>query len=287
MSKGGAYRKLGKQGIVEFRRGVNIYGPKTDLTKAAYSACELGRLPQGHTQVLDAMSGPGKFGSTILVSFLEERDEGKHHGKALDVTFNDIREEPLMMLRAEGYRTAHCDVREIGQKHAKTFHVAMARFGIKDIPEQDKHEVLWSLNRSLIAGGRLVIVDMCAPSVETQAAVNEVHSTKQTLAGREQDKEGVCHIPTEEQWVQLLKGTNFMPVTVTFRGKSDVDTQQWRGQFGPDADDDHKIKLMNETIARTSVRCPEFERDFSVKLGDGLEKVTLSFPVLVITGDKL
>ena len=287
MSKGGAYRKLGKQCIVEFRRGLDIYQPNAPFNKAAYRACEFKRLPPGCNKVLDAMSGPGKFGSTVLVHFLDERGSGNPDGSRLELTFNDIRLEPLLKLEAEGYQTVQCDVREIGERHPKTFHVALVRFGIKDIPEQDKQDVLWSLNRSLIRGGRLVVADMYAPSKESQAALNEVHSSKQVLAGREVDKEGACHIPTQEEWTGLLRATDFSPVQVAFTGMSDVCTQQWEGQFGPDADDGHKIMLMNETIARASTNCPDFEREFRVKLGEGLQNVTLSFSVLVITGDQL
>jgi SAM-dependent methyltransferase len=282
----GQYKKLGKQGAEEFRRDVEIYGPKNAFNRAAYTACAFSSSSE-RIPLLDAMSGPGKFGKSIFGQFFDEKAQGGHEGIMLSVTFNDIREEPLIRLREEGYETVHCDVRNLQPNIRTSYHVVAVRFSLKDFPEGEKEVAIASLREALIPGGRLVIADMYAPSEASQEAVNRVHSAKQELAGRNPETEGVCFIPTEEQWITLVKKAGFKPVDVTYKGTSDVDTRQWSEQFGPEADDDAMIMQMNRVIAKAAVDSPDFNHEFNVHIGDNLEKVTVSFPILVIAGDKI
>lgn len=286
MSRGGAYKRTGTQGAADFRKDVRIYDPRDKFNKAVYRACEFGRMQPGPVFMLDAMSGPGKLGGMVNRAFGEESSNGGHRHKRLNLSFNDIREEPLMQLKADGFQTLHCDVRELGDVAKKHFHVIVVRFGLKDFPMEQKRDAIMSLHKALVRGCRLVIADMYAHSPESQQALNAIHAAKQELAGRNKETEGECFIPTAEEWTGLLEGA-FMPVKVTYKGMSNVDISQWRGQFGPDADDDKVLLKLDEMITRITMGNRQFEEECIVQLDPDHKHSRILFPVLVITADRL
>jgi len=286
MSRGGAYKRTGTQGAADFRKDVRIYDPKNEFNRAVFRACELDRMTPGPVFLLDAMSGPGKLGLMVRDSFVEEVRNGGLNHKRLNLAFNDVREEPLMKLKEGGFQTLHCDARELGEVARKHFHVIAVRFGLKDFPMEQKREAIMSMHNALVRGCRLVIADMYSPSKESQEAINTIHAAKQGAAGRDKEAEGECYIPTVEEWKGLLEGA-FMPVKVTYTGVSRVDTTQWEGQFGPDADDGKLLHKLNWLIADMTMKNRQFEQECDVRSDIDQKHALISFPVLVITADKL
>jgi hypothetical protein len=192
-----------------------------------------------------------------------------------DVSYESLRKLPEKML------IARCDVRELGQRFPVQFHIVAVRYGIKDLPQGEQAKALVSIRDSIVPGGRLVIADMTAYNARQQECITHVHTIKQTLAGRNIDEEGTCHIPTLLEWKLLLRNAGFKNVTITFTGTSDVNTTQWAGQFG--GNDKEKISAMNDLI-RVTAADRYFKNGCDVRFDGG--QVTLKFPIMVITGDK-
>lgn len=169
---------------------------------------------KGAARVMDLMSGPGKVGLAI-------KDKLFHHEYLfLDRVANQLRKiPPIDTMRIQG------DARHIPLAN-ESVDVVVSRYAIKDLTEREQPGVIDAIARILRPGGVLVVADMVAPISEVKDWLNRQHSLKQELGGRDSRLEGSCHIPTEDEWCELLRAANLQPQTFGFH-VSRVDTQSW------------------------------------------------------------
>ncbi len=286
------YMKL-NQDSGAFRKNIGSYNPATPFFKAIFDACRFDKfnsqVSNEPIRLMDAMSGPGKLGKDILKMYNEQKPES---GKDLHVFFNDKLDDPLSLLTREGFDTIKCDVRELGGSSQK-FDIIAVRYGLKDLPKDQIPLALNSLRASLLPDGLLVIGDMTAYTPNGQRSVIKLHSAKQELAGRDSKTEGICHIPTVGEWERLLVNSNFSNLKTYTNFTSDVETSQWKGQFGSkdtpektaieqDMEFIDRLNDLTHELAKSSPTfCNEFKTNFSA---DG--KVFIKFPIVVISGEK-
>ena len=265
------------QGTKDFRANIGSYGSNTDFFSKIYEACTL--FPSGN-KLLDGMSGPGKLGLAIRTRYNQEMPSGK-----LDLTFNDVRSEALVDLSDQGYRTIACDIREIGKYAPNEFDRVVVRYGIKDLPEGQATVALESIYSSLVNGGRIVLGEMAAYTPEGQSGIIQVHGGKQVLAGRDVGTEGMCFIPTIEQWLGYAQNAGFQDVKVTHHDYSIVKVGDWSGQFGKITGDSEMLARMRETIRKQVESNPTFAEETNAHR-DSEGEWHISFPIFVLTAEK-
>lgn len=284
--QGGAYSGTSDQSSGVFRKEIASYSSATPFFRAILDACISGARPRiPSLRFLDAMSGPGKLGRDLLPAL-----EGLQSPGSVQVAFNDTRPEPLERLRSDGFATVQCDIRDL-HRTRMVFDVIAVRYGLKDLPEGGAQQALSSIYQSLGPGGVLVIADMTAKSPQGQAGAIEVHAAKQRLAGRDERTEGRCFIPTDSQWLSLVREAGFGFTVLSSSFISEVETSQWMGQFAKSADplqqdahDSDCIRQMNELILATAHKNPAFSQEFCVR-AEG-EKVFVNFPIMVLSAVK-
>ncbi len=217
----------------------------------------------GQAVVLDLMSGPGKVGAAL-------RDRSPQHEYfAVEASEGSLLKVP------EGIGRIQTDVRDLsGVPQAD---VAVVRYGLKDIREDQQAAVLTGINDALRPGGVLVVADMVSPD-GMKARTNRHHSAKQELSGRDIAARGRCNIPTEDQWVSLLNNAGFR-VTGIDDYVSQVRTTDWvnGGQI-----DDAQRAQMDQMLASEP---RYFKQRFNVRGGEN-NPAGIDFPVLVIKAEK-
>jgi len=272
-SGAGAYKGTSGQDSAQFRAALASYSTANPFFMKILRHCSFEHMQtKREIRLLDAMAGPGKLGKDLKKVY---SDAG--FSVPLLVAFNDVRAEPLAGLDKEGYETVQCDIRKIGASGQK-FDIIAIRFGLKDLPEGQAQIALASVRAALVPEGKLVIGDMTAYSPEGQRGVNLIHAAKQRYAGRDEEKEGICFIPQRLQWEEMLHQV-FTGFVLVPGFTSIVDTSQWKGQFGPNADDGKIIAELNSLIRQASEANPTFAKEFNVRF-EG-EKVLIDFPLFV------
>lgn len=242
-------------------------GPKTYTDQGfldmIHRATGLGDF-QGQAVVLDLMSGPGKVGKGLM-----DRSPG-HRFVAVEASAGSLAKVP------DGIERIQTDVRDLSA--VPQADIAVVRYGIKDIPQDQQPGVIAGINDVLKPGGVLVVADMVSPD-GMKARTNAQHSAKQVLGGRDLDERGRCNIPTEDQWVSLLNNAGFR-VSGIQDYVSQVSTQDWEngGQF--------KQPGGRNVMDHLLVRQPEYFRQrFNIR-GNQDGSVGIDFPVLVIRAEK-
>ncbi|MFH1307192.1 MAG: class I SAM-dependent methyltransferase [Candidatus Micrarchaeota archaeon] len=272
--------RINNQTSEDFRKNIGSYNSSTPFFKAIFDACKFGKfLDKKEITLLDGMSGPGKLGKDLLKIYKEQPDSKPN----LRVFFNDIRAEPLAILKNEGFDVIQSDIRELDKNGIK-FNIIAVRYGIKDFPMDQIPVALKAIYNSLESGGRLVIADMTAYSNDGQIGVIKFHSAKHEFAGRNLEKEGSLYIPQLGEWETFLCDAGFTSNGAYIGFTSDVETSQWKGQFGKNANDAEIIGKLNEFVCEIISTNPVFADEFQVKL-DG-EKVFVKFPIMVAYGEK-
>lgn len=286
----GQYEKL-NQNSATFRQNIGSYSSATPFFKAIFNACQFEKFianrPDAKNPILllDAMSGPGKLGKDLAKMYNEQKQPVDN----LRVFFNDKLVTPLAQLVREGFDVVNCDVRD----HLwLQFDIIAVRYGLKDLPKDQIPLALESLHASLLPGGRLVIADMTAYSIDGQLGAIRLHSAKQEMAGRNPKTEGICHIPLPEEWAQLLAGAGFSKPEMHTGFTSDVETSQWKGQFSSkdtpelsaEARDMQFISTLNSLARELAQANPIFASEFNLRFEE--EKVFVQFPILVISAEK-
>lgn len=222
--------------------------------------------------VVDLMTGPGK------VAFGMQERSPQHSYAVLDNNQGQLDKitQPIRKILA--------DVRNLSAVvEDGSISVATARYGLKDIPQDQQSEVLFGINKALESGGILVIADMFSPE-GAKEFTNKQHSRKQQLSGRKIETEGECHIPTEQEWLSILKSAGFEP-EVTEHYLSRVSTSDWlRGnQFGdpksPEAA--RKKAIMDKIILGVS---DTIKKQFNIREENG--EVKIDYPVVIIRAIK-
>jgi len=278
---GSSYKGTAGQSSTIFRANIGSYGASTDFFGAIFRGCQFNSFNARRLILLDAMAGPGKLGKDIRAKYKIETP----NRAPLSIFFNDVRAEPLLQLRREARNNfiINCDAKEI-DKSGRKFHIFAVRCGLKDLPQDQLPLALSAAYNSILPGGRIVIGDMMAYTSEGQNGIIRVHSAKQEFAGRNREQEGICFIPTAEEWAALLLKTGFSNVRIETGLTSNVETSQWKGQFGTGADDQAIIRELNSIIQATAISNPVFAREFNVRF-DG-EKTLIDFPIMVASAEK-
>lgn len=269
----------------DFEVGPSTYSDE-DFLQKILDATELKDLAVA--RVGDFMCGPGKVGLAL------KEKVPRHQFLFLDLANSQLRKIPSDkdILKIKG------DVRFIPCAEA-VLDVVVARYSVKDLPKPEQPAALREIRRALKDRGVFVIADMVAPADKVKKWLNCQHALKQELGGRNPELEGKCHIPTEEEWLQMLQAAGFQANVFAYH-TSKVDTQAWvRGkQITPEqlvslnhmiltapleVRDQFKIRsekhsqwLGNENLTLEEVR----------REGEAL-KVEMDYPVIIVKAAKM
>ncbi len=265
---------------IDFRKNVGGYDPRNPLNRWAFSSCAFSRFRKGEKVfLLDAMAGPGKFGKMIL-----DMHKEKKLASNINISFNDVRLEPLQYLKDEGFDVVHSDIRTITIQ--KMFDIVIERFGLKDLPFDQVPIALEKIRNLLTSTGRIVIADMFATSKASQNEAIAVHAAEQHFAGRNEEQDGTCHIPTIDEWLSVLKSSGFRASVRYARAKGDIELSMYKGRFSQNPQDVGMIDYLNSAIVESCSKNSSFARDYLVSLANSNEKTKISWPYLVIVGEK-
>lgn len=193
-----------------FNQGPSTYFDE-DLLNKIHAASGLEAF-QGEV-VFDLMAGSGK-----VALGMQERSPGNKvivldsARKQLDNITSPI----MKILR---------DVRDIEFIADGLVDVALVRYGIKDIPQEQQLDVLKQIRRIVKPGGKLIVTDMMSPVGMRDWNIMQ-HSRKQELGGRKISEEGQCYIPEEQEWLDLLRDAGFLPEVFGYY-TSRVKTMDW------------------------------------------------------------
>jgi SAM-dependent methyltransferase len=196
----------------DFAQAPPVYRDQ-ELIQKILDATGLPNFP-GQARVGDFMSGPGKLGLAL------QQELPDHHYFFLDFAQNQLGRIPPDNLRVAA------DVRFPLPFASESLDVIVCRYGLKDLPATDQPQAVARIAKVLKPGGIFVIADMYAPAPEVKDWLNQQHRLKQELGGRNPDQEGVCHIPTREEWCCLLTDSGFKAAIFDYH-TSHVNTQAW------------------------------------------------------------
>lgn len=261
----------------DFNTGPKTYGD-IGLVSKIYTATGLEDRPEG-ARVLDFMAGAGKLGLT-----LQELFDPTHRYFFFDGSSRHLSKMPETSLRFVG------DAR-VGQAYGgqllplkdESVDVVVARYAIKNLPQIEQMDTIHDLFRVIKPGGRLVIADMVSPSnPEIKYWLISQHSKKQQFEGRNIKEEGQCYIPTESEWLKLLKKAGFQ-AEISALHMSKVTTEDWvRGkQITP---------LQRVELDFALLSAPEVVK-YELKIGEestteSKKEVHITYPLIVAKGVK-
>ncbi|MBU1326597.1 class I SAM-dependent methyltransferase [Patescibacteria group bacterium] len=217
--------------------------------------------------VADIMSGPGGVGLALL----KEHPQHSYY-------FFDLARRQLEKINNPNSSTVkvQADARLIPVAD-NMFDLEVARYAVKDLTKEDQPKALLEIFRTLKPGGNFTLADMVAPSVETKYWLNMQHAKKQEFSGRDPSREGICHIPTEDEWIVLLRNVGF-DVSVIGRHVSCVTTSDWVKGKQVTAG---QLQELNTII----LEAPEsIRRTFNIREEDS--RVRIDYPIIVIKGIK-
>ena len=154
--------------------------------------------------------------------------------------------------------------------------VATVRYGLKDIPKNQQPIALSGINYALKPGGVLVIADMVSPEGAREWNIMQ-HSRKQQFSGRNIKEEGECYIPTEAEWLKMLREAGFEP-EIFDHYKSLVTTTDW--VKGKQITDDQRMQMDAFILS-----APEnIKKEFNIRQ-EG-QDVKIDYPVIIIKAVK-
>lgn len=254
----------------DFNQGPETYRSQS-LLDTIFSATGLKDF-NGSAVVVDLMSGPGG------VAFGVQERAPQHNYAVLDASQGQLEKIDKPVKKILG------DVRDLPSVVENgSIDVATVRYGLKDIPQDQQPGVISGINHILKPGGVLVIADMFSPE-GAKGFTNEQHSRKQELSGRNIQEEGKCYIPTEQEWLSMLRDADFEPEVVEYY-LSRVSTSDWlRGsQFGDPKSPEAASKKaqMDEIILGAS---DAIKKQFNIREESG--EVKIDYPVVIIRAVK-
>ncbi len=201
----------------------------------------------------------------------------QHEYTAIALTGGQLSRTP------EGIITVNADARDLTAANLAPFDKGFIRYGVKDFREEEQSVVLSSIYKALKGEEEgeeidLVVADMVAPP-ELKDWLNEHHRQKQRFEKRNIERDGECHIPTQEEWMTLLRGAGFEP-SVEAMYTSHVTTTQWAGKAGQISD------AQREEMDGSLLAAPNLaKRVFNIREEDGL--VLIDYPVIIIRAKKV
>jgi len=190
-------------------------GPATYKDPTVYEKIMKGlRLRKKKPLILDVGSGPGKVGKSIQKLLLAK-------GKEPRIIHSDIVTDLLHKIESTEFRVAG-DIVKLPFKESSIDGIT-ARYTLKDLGKTTLIKGLKELQRVLKPGARLSICDMVSPEGD-RGFTTKQHRIKHKLGGNSNPKH---HIPTEAEWIKLLKDAGFSEVEIHSTGVSKVSTQDW------------------------------------------------------------
>lgn len=173
-------------------------GPWVDIIRQAAGLNQEQKKPR----VLDLMSGPGLL-ATNLKGLLPKADI-----VSLDFAFNQLGKiDPAI-----SDKKVQADASVLPFKE-NSFDTVICRLALKDLTEDTQQRAIREVYRILKPGGSFVIADMVSPPEEAvpngKKWLNRQHALKQEMAGRNPLADGVCHIPTADEYLSLLSRAGF------------------------------------------------------------------------------
>lgn len=252
----------------DFEKGPPTYTSQEFIQKI-YEATGLGQLSE-NVRVLDSMSGPGLVG-TKLQELAQQHPQSPHHRYYyLDLATNQL----AKISGAEGKIAG--DARQMPFKEG-SFHVGVIRYGAKDIPSDQQPILFQQMYEITAKGGVWVVADMYSPNGKVYKWLNNQHSTKQQMSGRNIEKEGQCHIPLEEGWLNLLTSGGFRAEVVEHH-MSFVTTTDWLKNNQVTAE---QLQELNDMILNAP---DDAKRAFNIRQEEGLVKI--DYPITIIRAYK-
>ncbi len=218
-------------------------------------------------KVADIMSGPGKVGLA-----LQERDP-RHR-----FFFLDLAGGQLSKISPDENR-----FRLVGDARALPLadgylDIVVVRYALKDLTIDEQPVALKEILRGLRPGGELIIADMVSPEVQgAKEWLNKQHALKQELSGRNPLTEGVCHIPTQSEWVVLLEQAGFH-VEMYDSHLSCVTTTDW--VKGKQVTVEQLVQL-DQMIMEAP---PMVKKAFNIRKEDALVKI--DYPLVILRAVK-
>lgn len=251
----------------DFTSGPPTYTDESFIQKVAEA---LGAADnQTPKKLLDLMSGPGKLAEGLKRKIPE-----------LQITLLDLSEKQLQATQVPSDKVVANAIAlpERSLPFADSaFDYIVARYAIKDLTSKQQQEAMQEVRRITKKGGKFVIADMVAPTLQVRNWLIEQHSLKQQFSGRVIEAEGHCCINTEIGWMALLLLAGFEP-SLSSRHASYVVTSDWlKGRQITEA----QLSKLNEFILDAP---QDAKREFNIRQeGD---KVMLNYPVVIIRGRK-
>lgn len=217
--------------------------------------------------VADIMSGPGGVGLALL------KEHPQHSYYFFDLARRQLEkinnpDASILKIQADARLIPVTD---------NMFDVEVARYAVKDLRKEDQPKALSEIFRTLKPGGNFTLADMVAPSVETKDWLNMQHAKKQEFSGRDPSREGVCHIPTADEWITLLKSAGFKASTIG-RHVSHVTTSDWVKGNQITAG---QLQEINTIILNATKKV---RKAFNIREEKGLVKI--DYPIIVMKGIK-
>lgn len=251
----------------DFEAGPKTYGDTVFLDLIERST-GLSNSERGSLLVADIMSGPGGVG---LALFKKHPQHSYYFFDLASRQLQKINHPDASIVKIQA------DARAIFPVADDMFDVEVARYAIKDLTKKDQSNALMQIYRTIKPGGNFTLADMLAPSLETKDWLNKQHAKKQKFSGRDSDIEGVCHIPTEIEWIILLESVGFK-ASVVGKHVSRVTTSDW--ESGKQVSTEQLQELNTMIIGAPE----EIKTAFNIREEDG--QVKIDYPLLVIRGIK-
>lgn len=269
--------KTGGRGYAEkrdFTAGPPTYTDDRFLNKIALAA----RLDQfaGSALVADLASGPGKLGHDLQELFPRHR-----------FVFIDISPQQIQKAQAANPNPDNqflvADIRRIPQLPTGSIDIAIARYTLKDLTQQEKIPTLIEIRRILKPNGIMAIADMVSPNRAVRSWLNRQHGMKQEFEWRNPKTEGCCYIPTTQEWLNFLHWAGFN-AEVFDTHTSFVTTSQWvtSGQT-----DEEQKNALDKFILGAPTKAKEA---FNIRIEKDKEtqeeKTAIDYPLVIITARK-
>lgn len=252
----------------DFAQGPSTYSDNAFLFKIA-DAMRIFDHP-GPTLVADLMSGPGRLG-------LRLQEIVEHRGSFL---FVDADPEQIRKAQQASRHPLNkfqvADVRKMPEVATESVDIAVARYSIKDLTNEEKIPTLREIRRIMKPGKILAVADMVSPSKEAQGWLNDQHGMKQGFEWRK-PAEGQCYIPTTEEYLDHLQQAGFR-ARVWDTHISVVDTRTW---VASNQINEAQLVSLNRFI----LDAPEAVKEaFDIKEED--RAVKLKYPLVIIRAVK-
>jgi hypothetical protein len=235
-------------------------------------------------KAIEVMAGRARMGRRLISYMASLGDECT----PMAMHYNDRSRMALRWSHDLPERKIVCDPLQIS-KHGKDFDIALIDGGVACFPEWKQAELLWQIRKTLKRGGRLAISDLSMMRENCNEA-NVILTLMHSLIGRDPNKDGICNVPTLNQWIDLIVNAGFARYKITMLAALTCRTNDWIGKASAmhsysEAKEQELRSRLNEFIGRTAFMYPKFAHEFNVRMEDG--GYAMDIPYVVIRAVRL